>query len=395
MKKYPQIKKSPIFFILLAAFLVACGLSAPKQTPKSEPSPQMMNPPSQIAQEHLQLPAPLYYLQAGQIWRLDTNAQTQQQITHETSPIVSFDVSPAHGKLAYIVENSLVTVDADGKNRVVLRAGADLLLQPDPIARFNQAEFIESALRTPLWSPDGGQIAFIENGLMVLDLDTNQAVLIWPQAITSSEPILFENVLSWSPNGSYLLVSQYPYPIESLYQRTLSVLQLDGPLYRGVAPSTQVTFAWSLNTHSLFLANALDGSDQSLMHCDPETMQCRLIAEYEPGRWDYFYAFPFVNTDERLLVFMSASENPSQPPDVFTLTSLRLDGSERTTLRSDGYLVDRALWSRDGRGVVITLEQDAGGHPAGSMLWLGVENEPAHPLPVMDASNLRWGKPGK
>ncbi len=388
MKKRTQLRQSPIIFILLAAFLAACALSAPKQTPESEPIPEIMPSPSKM---NLQLPAPLYYLQAGQIWRLDPDGQTQQQVTHETSPVVSFDISPVHGKLAYITDNSLVITGANGDHRAVLRAGGDLPLQPDPLARLNQAEFINAALRTPLWSPDGEQIALIENGLMVLDVDTNQATLTWSQSVTSSEPILFESVLSWSPDGSYLLVSQYPYPIESLHQRSLSVLQLDGPLYTSISPSTQATFTWSSDMHALFLANALDGSDKSLMRCAPETMQYRLIAEYEPGRWYYFYAYPFVNADERLLVFMGTSDDPSQPPDGFTLISLQLDGYDRTALRSDGYLVDAALWSLDGRGVVITLAGESNGHLAGSMLWLGVDNQPAHSLPVKDASNLRWG----
>ena len=48
MEKYTPIKKSPIFFILLAAFLAACGLFTPNLTPESEPSPQMMISPTQI-----------------------------------------------------------------------------------------------------------------------------------------------------------------------------------------------------------------------------------------------------------------------------------------------------------------------------------------------------------
>jgi hypothetical protein len=51
MEKYTPIKKSPIFFILLAAFLAVCGLFTPNLTPESEPAPQMMTSTSQIDQD--------------------------------------------------------------------------------------------------------------------------------------------------------------------------------------------------------------------------------------------------------------------------------------------------------------------------------------------------------
>jgi len=198
-------------------------------------------------------------------------------------------------------------------------------------------------------------------------------------------------VRSWSPDGQFLLVSQYAYPIETLAQRALSLLQVGGPLYRDITEITGLTHAWSPDMAYLFLANAENGSDDSLMRCNPETAQCTLIAEYEPARWYYFYAHPFVTADDRLLVFMGASDDLSQPPEAFNLISLGLDGYNRSTLRSDSYLLDAALWAPDGSGVIISLAQAAGDDPAGSVLWLGTHDQPALPLPLLDISNLRWG----
>lgn len=381
----------PILSILglLACVLVACNFSSRIPEQKSEPT--MMTSTAETPQEPLTLPAPLYYLQDGQIWRLSVDMQTQQQITQETAPIDSFDISPASGMLAYICENSLIITNLEGGERQVLRTGPPLAPIADELARLNDMDQITSALHTPYWSPDGRQIAFIENGLQIFDLEANQAELIWSQSITSSEPHLFESVLGWSPDGEYLLVSQYTYPIEALGHRWLSVLQLGGPLYLEIAASTQGTSAWSPDMAYLFLANAAFGTDRSLMRCDPETMQCRMIAEFEPARWYYHYAYPFVTAEEHLLVFMGASDDPDLPPEAFKLISLRLDGYERRNMRSDGYILDSALWFPDGNSVLITLAQDAGRHTAGSLLWLSTEDVPAVPLPIMNASNLRWG----
>lgn len=380
-----------IIFGLLPCFLIACMLTALIPSQESEPTPDMSVATGQRSQEPFSLPAPLYYLQEGQIWRLDADTQTPIQITQEDAPIDAFDISPSNGMFAFISNNILITSDPDGLDRQVLRAGQNLPPIADPLTRFNDLEYIALAIRSPHWSPDGRQIAFIENGLQVYNLETDQVELIWSQSTTSSEPNLFESVLSWSPDGRYILVSQYTYPIEALQQRWLSVLQVGGPLYLEIATATQSSFTWSPDMAYLFLANAAYGTDRSLMRCDPETMQCRLIAEFEPARWYYHYAFPFVTADERLLVFMGASDDPDQIPEAFRLISLRLDGYERTSLREDGYRLDSALWSPDGSGVLVTLAQAANEHPAGSLLWLSTEDVPPIPLPAVNASNLRWG----
>jgi hypothetical protein len=347
---------------------------------------------SEPTQDMFLLPAALYYLLNGQIWRLGADAQIQQQITHESVPIDAFDIHPTSGKLAYITANTLAITDADGNGRQVLRAGTALTPITDELDRLNDPDHITTAMRTPHWSPDGKQIAFIENGVQVFDLGSNQAQLIWSQSIDSSEPLLFESLQSWSPDGKYLLVTQYPYPLANLYQRSLGVLQLGGPLY-AIGASAQVTFAWSPEMTHLYLANALVGSDKSLMRCELQDMRCAMIAEFEPARWYYYYDHPFVTSDDRLLVFMGASDDISQRPQTFDLISTRLDGYDRNKLRSDGYQLDSAIWSPHGDGVLIVLAQDAGEIPAGSLVWLSSDNLPAKVLQATGVSNLRWGLP--
>jgi hypothetical protein len=49
----------------------------------------------------LELPAPVYFLREGQVWRLARDGKTQQQITREAAAVESFDVSPVDGALVY------------------------------------------------------------------------------------------------------------------------------------------------------------------------------------------------------------------------------------------------------------------------------------------------------
>jgi Tol biopolymer transport system component len=390
MALFAQIKRYLIPLFLLSYGLAACTLTHAIPNQQIEAHTNMNISPSDPSREMHFLPADLYYLQNGQIWRLSADAQTQHQITHENSPIDTFDISPTSGMLVYITDNTLVITDADGNERQDLRAGAPLTPIPDELARFNDPAHITTAMRAPRWSPDGNQIAFIENGVQVFDLNNKQAQLIWSQTINASEPKLFESLQSWSPDGKYLLVTQYPYPLANLSQRSLGVLQIGGQLY-AIGASAQVTFAWDPDVTHLYLANALVGSDKSLMRCDLQDMRCTLIAEFEPARWYYYYDHPFITADDRLLVFMGSSNDFSQPPQTFNLISTRLDGYERNKLRNDGYLLESALWSPRGDGILIILAEDAGNISAGSLVWLGITNLPAQVLPITGASNLRWG----
>lgn len=348
-----------------------------------------MNTPSPTS-EFFKLPAPLYYLQNGQIWRLDPDMQTTRQITHESAPVVSFDLS-SNSTLAYVSDNSLITCQVEGHDRQVLRAGPTLPFVNDEVGSLNNPDHINNALYTPCWSPDGQKIAFIENGLQIYNLETGQAEMVWQQLTTVSEPVLFDGVLSWSPNGRFLIVSQYQYPLEGEHQRWQSLLELGEYLYPNMSSRKGSTFAWNPDASDLFIAKALFGSDRSLLRCKPETAQCRMIAEFEPARRYFFYAHPFVNAEGRLLVFMGSSNEPVEPPVGFSLISLRPDGYERKKLRNDSYQIESALWSPDGSGVLIVTAQETDTAPKGQLLWLSVEDVPAVPLSLHEVTNLRWG----
>ena len=103
---------------LTLLLLVACtGAPLPDPAPTAT-APLQATEPATVA---FRLPAPLYYLGEGQIWRLAQDGESQQQITDEAAPVDSFDVSPIDSALAYVTDNSLVHADADGEDRRVIQ----------------------------------------------------------------------------------------------------------------------------------------------------------------------------------------------------------------------------------------------------------------------------------
>jgi len=356
---------------------------------ESEPPSKTIMITSETYQSQFALPAPLYYQGDGQVWRLSPDAQTKQQITSESAPVEAFDVSPVDGSLAYISNNSLIIVRPGDGDRKVLRVGPELTPPRDEVAHLNDIEYITSAIRTPLWSPDGRKIAFIENGLQIYDFERSHTEHLWGQSNPSNERIILDSLLSWSPNGQYFLVSQYTTPMKSVNQIKLGVIKPGAFLY-DLDQTNSATFAWNPEATLLFLANASFGYPESLLRCDLGNIQCTMIAEFEPARWYYHYAYPFVTAENRLMVFMGATNDDSQAPETFKLISLNLDGSDRRNLRSDGYNLASALWSPNGDGVLIALAQDTDTFQTGTLLWLSTSDQAAISLPVKDGNNFRW-----
>lgn len=398
MAKFSQSKLVLIILGLLACCLAACILSSRIPTQEGETTPDMTTPISETPQEPFSLPAPLYYLQNGQIWRLSSDTQTQQQITDEPSPVEAFDFSPANGMLVYVSNNTLVIADRDGNSRRVLQEGPDLPIIPDKRTRLNDMNHITTAIRTPLWSQDGRQVAFIENGLKIIDLETNQVEIHLENFFTYGNQLVVEDLFSWSPNGRYFLISLYQHPLENLLHRGLILFEPGQPIQSGafrdgrhLEESGLLTYAWSPDSSQLFMADALFGWSSSLLRFEMADGDCFEIAEFVPARTYYFYAYPFVIDNENLMVFSGASQDPDEQPDIFNLYSITSQGYGYLTLRSDGYRLKDALWSPDGEGVIITLAQAGGEYQGGAALWLSTDDRPAVALPMMNTSNMRWG----
>jgi len=384
-------RSTKILFYLgpVSCLLLACALTARFNQQESQPTPETTMAPSTAQQDLFSLPAPLYYLQDGQIWRLDPDAQTKRQITSEGTPVEMFDISPVDGSLAYISNNSLIKSNPDGGSREILLVGSELSPHTDELTRLNETDQITSAIRSPHWSPNGQKIAIINNGLQVYDLEKNQVEPIYFYTNAPDEPNLLANLLSWSPDGQHFLVSHYTYPIETTHQLKLGLFTPDKYLY-DLCESYLTTFTWNPDSTKLFLANAAYGAPQSLQVCELVNIECTLIAEYEPARWYYYYAYPFLTAEDRLLVFMGSSDDDFKIPETFKLISLNTDGTNRQNLRNDGYSLAAALWSPEGDGVVIVLAEGTTDLLGGSMLWLAATDQPAVPLHIMHAENLRW-----
>jgi hypothetical protein len=106
------------------------------------------------------LPASLYFIDStsGQIRRIELDGATQSQVTHESEPVLDFDVSPVDGRLVYVSGNDLIEADALGDKRRVLVEGpvVPLANRDYNLLRYGPIQTVAA----PRFSPNGQQIAF-------------------------------------------------------------------------------------------------------------------------------------------------------------------------------------------------------------------------------------------
>jgi hypothetical protein len=123
------------------------------------------------------LPHSMYFLNNDgtgltQVFRLGKDGKTVAQLTFEPAKVEGYDVSFVDGSIAYVSNNQLLTVNADGSNR-------SMVVEGGPQDENNP--FLTS-ISNPVWSPNGQIIAFGYKGLNFYSIISGQYSDILPTA---------------------------------------------------------------------------------------------------------------------------------------------------------------------------------------------------------------------
>jgi hypothetical protein len=378
-----------------AALPPTAALAEPTAIPATAAPPATADAvPTAAAPSGALLPAPLYFLRAGQIWRVERDGQTLSQLTSEILPITEFDVGPSDGALAYVIKDSnagvtgtLVFVDADGAGRT---------------------ELVTGPLFSPRIEPNGDRIAFeFSEPVEGMEIGKQQSPGgVWvtgraggrPSLMQASEPIPDPNnpptdarqyyPSAWSPDGTRMLLGVF-FPVGE--GGRLAVKQMsDGALVDLEDGCCEAQ--WSVDSQSVIIAGGTQIQDAylGLWRADAASGKTVQLIESSVGDKSTLITSARELSDDTIYAFLTFMENPpyDQPIPV-TMQRVSADGRV-TALRDDSYALADALWAEDASGAVIVEATNT--FDAGRMRWLPADGSPAVELQG-SGFWLHWGLP--
>lgn len=335
-----------VALLMLAVSMLACSSSF-----------QVMETPAVVTQEPVTpepvstspslLPHSLYYvatagINSSQLFRMERDGRTVTQLTNEPAVVYDYDVSPRDGSIVYIVNNQLILIHADGSDRRVLVDGG--AVDPNNPAETN--------LHDPVFSPDGGMIAYAYHGVNLFNLSTGLSNLILQDVNYRPQ--------NYSPDGAKLLMTvDVPFSDAThdviYYPASNSTVGFTSPDGSFFCCGRE---KWSQDGTSLYAANPAMGILTSgLWRVDAASGVITTLLPADAGNGKFNLADePYLASDGQLYYFYRNGTDMEGFSDAAPLQIVRSapDGvTGRTVLRPETFeALSEALWAPDGSFVI-------------------------------------------
>ena len=342
------------------------------------------------------LPRTFYYLgsdSAGliQIFRIELDGVTQRQITAEPVSVNDYDISRIDGSVAYVANNQLLLINADGSDRRVLVDGGAV----DPNNPFL------STISSPVFSPDAQTLAYGFKGLQMYSFSTGESDLIIENQIDDVGGGLFvpRELYSperYSPDGAKLLITLGYYEGASsavYYPATNALVRLEGG--EGALICCDDT-EWSADSSSVYAANPTMGMFSSgLWRVDAATGEVTTLIQGDAGGGNYNVADEAYLAPDGQLYFLFATV--PAPEGIITRSPLQLvrsapDGVTGRTVLSgeDLQLLNEALWAPDASFIVVVIAPSQEIYQGGQAKIVYLDGRPSVML-APSAQQMKWG----
>ncbi len=319
------------------------------------------------------LPAPVYFQSsqggARQVWRIEMNGGFAHPVTALPAGVDGYDVNPIDGRLAFVSNNDLYVAQADGSS-------AQMIIDGEPIQE-GQPGSQDLRIGAPVWSPDGGSIAFSRSGLNVITLpvmDVRNLIANVPFDQDSIGSSRYYSPLFWSPDGNYIAVQIGYYEGAELG----IIPAVGGEMMNAGIPTCCATRG---PNDASFYIGAVNGMNVGgLWQVQWNTARSAQLSP-APAESQYppIYGYPHLGTDGKLYMLFGSDMAPQ------IVRTDPLDLSAKEVLGQMTYLPPgETLWSPDGSLMIMP-----GSKPDEPMqLWqMGEEPSPME-VPGVD---FKWG----
>ncbi|MBI4732696.1 MAG: hypothetical protein HY781_11360 [Chloroflexi bacterium] len=390
------MKRSYLVLVpLLAAVLTLTCLVGGTATPAPDSDDQVATSVAQTFQAITPieppglLPQPLYYRAPDgggikQVYRLDEDGVTVTQLTFEPANVTGYDVNPLDSSLAYVANNQLLRMNADGSGRQVLVDGGPL----------NQDEAYLNAVSSPVWAPDGATIAFGYMGLNFYSIATGTYANVLANEIESFDGFNLPRQLffpaEYSPDGARLLLDVGWYEGGSIAIYIPSSNLLIQPSYQGIFCCTTT---WTPDSSAVYVASPYLGMISSGMWRFNLDGSVNEILPMQNADTTFNYAdAPWFAPDGQLYFFYGST--PDYPDGNVPLALVRsaADGiTGRTQILADAFVDYNAItWAPDGSLFIVTRPPTGELFGAGPATVYFLDGRP--PVQILLVSeDLHWG----
>ncbi|HSK66363.1 MAG TPA: hypothetical protein VK888_05500 [Anaerolineales bacterium] len=342
------------------------------------------------------LPHSFYFLapdSAGllQVFRLEPDGSAARQVTTESVDVNDYDVSLVDGSVAYVANNQLLLVDADGSNRRMLVDGG--------VVDVNNP-FI-STINSPVFSPDGQTLAYGYKGLQLYSFASGTSELRIENQIDDVGGGLYVprelyEPERFSPDGTKLLITlgYYEGASSAIYSpASNTVVRLTGG--EGALICCDDT-EWSADGLSVYAANPTMGMFNSgLWRVDAATGEVTTLIAGDAGGGNYNVAEEAYLAPDGQLYFLFATV--SAPEGIITRSPLQVvrsapDGvTGRTVLSAEDFqLLNEALWAPDASFLIAVIAPSQEIYQGGQAKIVYLDGRPSVDL-VPFAQRMKWG----
>ncbi len=376
---------------IVAATFQALTASAPGSEPTLLPQPPVQDSTSSL------LPHSIYFLNTDsaaltQVYRLERDGKTVTQITFEPAKVEYYDVSVVDGSVAYITNNKMYTVNADGSNRAMIVDGG--------IADENNPYLTN--ISNPVFSPDAQTIAFGYKGLNFYSIVSGQSNRVLENQINDlGNGLLVPQEMYWpekyTADGSKLIITLGYYEGASAaiyYPNGNALVRLkDGEGAFICCGNTELTADGS----AFYAAYpSLGMFAPGLWRVDTSTGAVTTLINGDPGTGTFHFADdPYLAPDGQLYYFYtslpSGQEFINRPP--LQLVRAAADGvTNRTVLRPETYEnANESLWAPDASFVVIAEAPIQEVYQGGMVKLIYTDGQKGVISLIPFAMEMKWG----
>jgi hypothetical protein len=251
----------------------------------------------------------------------------------------------------------------------------------------------------PLWSPDGQTIAFGQQDLKLYSIAAGQSTVAVAASLDSNGFGTIYWPLSYSPDGSKLMISVVPIATDASLNAIYSINggTLVNLKYPANTASICCSFQWTADSSTLYAGgrflspftaaglwkvNAADGQVSAILASDEATENFNLAGS------------PYLGPDGQLYFIYG---NQTGLNDFIVTAPLQLvraapDGvTNRTVLRPETFNTsDEYLWAPDASFVIVTIPPSQPGLGSAAQLYYTDGQKAMIPL-VPSARYIKWG----